>query len=406
MRALLLVLDGLGVGEMLDVVSDRLQDKGAFTLRNIVKDRDLRKLDNFINFGLGNIVTSDLPPASNPIFFYGKAELMHHGADTFWGHQEIAGSKPTRPIFQFVREVADELVQAYKEKGYKARTYGKDKDIVIVEEKVAVADNMEADMGQIINVIGSVEDLSWQEIQEIGKVTRAVVKTSRVNYHAADDINLDYILSGQRKDISADGKTWHIGIDVAKLNIYDRNFHAYHHGYGIDPKVQIPSILTRNGFPVSLIGKAQDIIECPGAEYNPAVYTDKVLELIINRLSSMREGFIFANVQEIDLAGHSQDADKGFRILSMVNQKLPEIVNSLNKGDLFIITADHGNDPFIGHSNHTREQVPILAQIIGNKVGKNLGTRKTLSDIAATISDYFGVEPPQNGTSFLKELKS
>jgi phosphopentomutase len=44
--------------------------------------------------------------------------------------------------------------------------------------------------------------------------------------------------------------------------------------------------------------------------------------------------------------------------------------------------------------------------VCGPKVrqGVNLGVRETFSDIAATVSDYFGLKFP-TGTSFLTEIK-
>ncbi len=42
--------------------------------------------------------------------------------------------------------------------------------------------------------------------------------------------------------------------------------------------------------------------------------------------------------------------------------------------------ADHGNDPTIGHSHHTREVVPVLVYQQG-LVHTQLGVRTTLSDV-------------------------
>lgn len=69
-----------------------------------------------------------------------------------------------------------------------------------------------------------------------------------------------------------------------------------------------------------------------------------------------------------------------------------------------MIMADHGNDPNIGHSKHTRERVPLLVYKKGI-TGRSLGRRKTLSDIGATVCDYFNTNPPENGKSFLSLLK-
>lgn len=66
--------------------------------------------------------------------------------------------------------------------------------------------------------------------------------------------------------------------------------------------------------------------------------------------------------------------------------------------------ADHGNDPNIGHNRHTRENVPLLIRKKGLE-GVNIGLRKTLSDVGASVCDYFGVPTTQNGTSFIGDLK-
>lgn len=65
--------------------------------------------------------------------------------------------------------------------------------------------------------------------------------------------------------------------------------------------------------------------------------------------------------------------------------------------------ADHGNDPTIGHSHHTREKVPLLIYREGIQP-VSLGYRGTLSDVGATAAEYFAIPGPENGTSFLKDL--
>lgn len=62
--------------------------------------------------------------------------------------------------------------------------------------------------------------------------------------------------------------------------------------------------------------------------------------------------------------------------------------------------ADHGNDPTIGHSHHTREVVPVLVYQQG-MIATQLGVRTTLSDVGATVCEFFRAPPPQNGRSFL-----
>ena len=130
------------------------------------------------------------------------------------------------------------------------------------------------------------------------------------------------------------------------------------------------------------------------------VDTKEVLNLTIEEVKTLKHGFICTNVQETDLAGHSQDAKWYMELVKIVDAKIAEIITYLNKEDILIIMADHGNDPEIGHNRHTRENVPLLI-LHGDVKGINIGLRKTLSDVGATVCDFFKVEAPEQGTSFL-----
>ena len=119
---------------------------------------------------------------------------------------------------------------------------------------------------------------------------------------------------------------------------------------------------------------------------------------------NISDGLIMANVQETDLAGHSQDVEKYAEKLKLVDDYLPKIIDKMKGDDILVITGDHGNDPTIGHNHHTREKALLL--VYGKKIRPvKLGERKTLSDIGATIADYFGVEKTENGESFLNMMK-
>jgi phosphopentomutase len=74
---------------------------------------------------------------------------------------------------------------------------------------------------------------------------------------------------------------------------------------------------------------------------------------------------------------------------------------ALRPEDLLLITADHGNDPTIGYTDHTREYVPILmaGSVIPEEL--NLGTRSTFADVAATIAEWLGVSWDGPGQSCL-----
>ena len=87
-----------------------------------------------------------------------------------------------------------------------------------------------------------------------------------------------------------------------------------------------------------------------------------------------------------------------------VDKALSVILKGMSEEDLLMISADHGNDPTIGHSGHTREKTFLLAY--GKSLrGGDVGERDTLSDIAATVADFFSVPPPENGSSFYSLIR-
>ena len=79
------------------------------------------------------------------------------------------------------------------------------------------------------------------------------------------------------------------------------------------------------------------------------------------------------------------------------------VIDALNDDDLLIMTADHGNDPSMPGSDHTREYVPLLVYGKATKPGVALGTRQSLSDIGQTIAENFGIEIV-DGFSFLSDI--
>jgi phosphopentomutase len=105
------------------------------------------------------------------------------------------------------------------------------------------------------------------------------------------------------------------------------------------------------------------------------------------------------------LYGHRRDVEGYARALEHFDARLPEIEAAMRERDLFILTADHGNDPTYRGTDHTREYVPLIAYGRRARPGVNLGTRRSLADMGQTIADNFGLRLTA-GESFLKSLKS
>ena len=163
--------------------------------------------------------------------------------------------------------------------------------------------------------------------------------------------------------------------------------------------------MTNVGIPVTLIGKVADIVANDGGTSISCVPTKECLRLTIGEATKLQKGFICTNVQETDLAGHSQSSRTYREILEEADAGIGDLLPLLKEEDVLVIMADHGNDPDIGHSKHTRECVPLLLYRKGMEP-RTIGKRKSLSDVGASVCDYFQVEAPQNGQSFWSSIST
>lgn len=400
-RFLVIVLDGFGIGHMKDAEKVRPEDVGSNTCKHILEKKEKLKLPNLERLGLMNALgeeVSSMKFSSNATF--GRAELMHFGADTFYGHQEIMGTNPKMPIKEPFYKAAERVYEALVKEGYKVEyVYGKQGKYLKVNNALTVADNIEADPGQAYNITSALDVIPFEEVLKIGKIVRSKVYVSRVITFGGKNVTIENILSAEEEK-----ENGYIGINAPKSGVYNEGYNVIHLGYGIDPEVQVPTIMGKAGMKVTLIGKVADIVINDYGKSITGVDTEEVLKVTIDELNKMEEGFICTNVQETDLSGHSENVEAYANKLEIADKYIGEIMEMLKDEDILLVMADHGNDPTIGHSHHTREMVPIL--VYGKNVNKvELGTRKTLSDVGATVAEYFNIISPENGTSFLKEIR-
>ena len=97
---------------------------------------------------------------------------------------------------------------------------------------------------------------------------------------------------------------------------------------------------------------------------------------------------IFTNLVDTDmLFGHRNDAAGYGRAIEEIDSRLSDILPALNKDDLLIITADHGCDPTVSGTDHTREMVPLLIYTPTGG-GKNLGKITGFDYVAKVIKDW------------------
>ncbi|MFL0251313.1 phosphopentomutase [Clostridium neuense] len=397
-RFIVIVLDSFGIGYMEDAALVRKQDVGANTLKHILREVPNLKLKNLEKMGIMNALGKDYKEMKkSKAATFGKSALMHDGADTFLGHQEIMGTRPQKPLMEPFSKSIEKVKSALEKEGYNVEYKIKDNlKLLFVNGCVTVGDNIEADLGQVYNITAALDNIDYSEVLKIGKIVRKSVKVSRVITFGGRRTSPSNILAAME---AKEGK--YLGINAPESGVYNCDYHCVHLGYGIDENVQVPTILGKAGIQVSLFGKVADIVSNEYGKSVGCVDTEEVMKLTLEELNKMEEGFICTNVQETDLAGHAQDAEKYAEKLKIADKYIGLIIDKMTKEDRLIVMADHGNDPTIGHSHHTREYVPLLIYGENLKVGF-IGSRKTLSDVGATVSDFFHVKSPENGQSFLE----
>ena len=400
-RFIVIVLDSYGVGYMDDVLEVRPRDFGANTCKHIIDKIPELKLENLEKLGLMNALGEDYGKMKiNPKAVFGKSKLMHHGGDTFLGHQEIMGTRPVKPLIAPFSHYIDKVYDALIKEGYKVEKIGDKIQYLWVNDCVAVGDNLETDLGQVYNVTTTFQKISFEDELKIGEVVRKIVEVERVIVFGGTEATIESI-----KAAKEEREEKYVGINAPKSKVYEKGYMVRHLGYGINPETQVPTILGKENIPVILVGKVADIVlNEKGKSFLNLVDTSKIFDITLSELDKIEKGFIAVNIQETDLAGHAENAERYAQILKLSDKYIGKIMEKLNEKDILIITADHGNDPTIGHSQHTRENVPILIYKKGLE-SVNIGHRETMSDLGATVADYFKTKMPENGKSFLQNLE-
>jgi phosphopentomutase len=166
-----------------------------------------------------------------------------------------------------------------------------------------------------------------------------------------------------------------------------------------------PTLLDRataDGRDVATIGKIADIFAHSGtgrvfkADGNDALF-DRMLEAC-NSVAD--RGLLFANFIDFDtIYGHRRDPAGYANALEDFDRRLPELLGRMEPDDLVIVTADHGCDPTWSGTDHTREQVPVLAWS-PNIRAESVGRRNTFADVAATVAAHLDLPPFTSGRAF------
>ncbi len=383
-RVFLIVLDSFGIGEMPDAAE--YGDFNVNTLGSVAKSPYFH-MPNMAGLGLFTIDGVSVGNREqNAKAVVARMTEASKGKDTTIGHWEIAGICSSKPLPTYPKGFPREVLEEF------TRRTGR---------------------GVLCNLPYS----GTQVIQEYGD---AHMKTGDlIVYTSADSVfqiaaheeivPLDKLYEYCRIAREVLQGEHGVGRVIARPFIgpcggaFTRT--AHRHDYSLlPPKSTMLDMLSERGLQVIAVGKIRDIFA--GKGITEAVYTsgnEEGIRRTLEYLDKDFEGLCFINLVDYDmLYGHRRDVDGYAGALSYFDGKLPKIMEKMRPEDILMLTADHGCDPaYQKTTDHTREYTPFI--MYGRDIApKNLGTRKTFADIAATVVQYFGIEPAFAGESMLE----
>ncbi|MFO7676591.1 MAG: phosphopentomutase [bacterium] len=386
-RAVVLVLDGVGCGELAD--ADAYGDAGSNTLGNLARAAGGLALPNLGRLGLGNLTrVAGVPPCPSPAGGFGRMAEASPGKDSTTGHWELAGLVLDRPFDLFPD-------------GYPAGFIAR----------------LEAAIGR--PTLGNVAESGTAIINRLGD--EHVRTGAPIVYTSADSV----LQVAAHEDVIPVEELYRICATARQL--LDREFRvgrviarpftgapgacrrtSRRRDFSLPPPdATLLDRVKATGRAVVAIGKIDELFAGRGiTESRHSVDNDDCLDATLAALDRVGSGLVFTNLVQFDMDwGHRNDPAGFARALEAFDQRLPALLARLGPGDLLFITADHGNDPTTASTDHSREHVPLLCAGPGVRAGVDLGTRPTFADLGQTAAGHLAVSPLPHGTSFLDRLK-
>ncbi len=345
-RVILIVMDSVGIGKAFDAAT--YDDEGSNTLGNIAKWAKKNKVNHSLpelaRLGLARLA----PEYTTDTLRGASARLVEisAGKDTTSGHWEIAGTPLLKPFSFFYKGFSEELLKEICARtnisGVLGNKMGSGTAIIDEYAEEHVASGMPilyTSMDSVFQVAAHEEHFGLDKLYKFCEVARELTLPLRVGRVIARPFigSKDHYrrVAEHRKDYSLEPPTPNL-LDV------------------LYPHVKVASV-----------GKIDDIfchrsIHFKNHTGNNASTSKALLEFL--KKPELENSFIFANFIDFDQEwGHRRDTEGYLNCLKEFDTYLGQLLPTLRESDLLLITADHGNDPTFRGSDHTRENVPLLA---------------------------------------------
>ena len=391
-RVFLIVVDSLGVGGAKDAAD--YGDLGSDTLGHISDCVEQFSIPNLQRLGMANLhPLRQVEPAQRPIGYYGRMNERSRGKDTMTGHWELMGLKTEKPFITFTEtgfppELIEELEKrtGHKVIGNKSASGTEILD-ELAEEEIATGHMIVyTSADSVLQICGNEETFDLAELYRCCEIAREL--TMRDEWKVGRVIARPYV-----------GK---------KRGEFKRT--SNRHDYAVPPFGKtVLDALKEKGLDVISVGKINDIFS--GCGITEAFHSDSSvhgMEQTIEQAKRDFHGLCFVNLVDFDaLWGHRRNPQGYAKELERFDKKLGELLELLGDEDLLLITADHGNDPTYKGTDHTREQVPLLAYSKSMVGFGDLPQTDTFAAVGAPIAENFQCGMPEGtiGESILDEIK-
>ncbi len=384
-RAIVIVLDSVGVGELPD--AGEYGDRGSHTLGNIAR-RVTLQLPALAALGIGRVAPlRGVPGDPDPGASFARMAEASPGKDSVTGHWELMGLVLDRPFPVFPDGFPPAVITEFE------RLIGR-----------PTLGNTVASGTQIIEDLGSehvrtgkpIVYTSADSVFQIAAHEQVIPVPELYRY-----CELAYKLVGEGMGVGRVIARPFVGTPGSYHRTANRRDFALP-----PPRPTLLDLLRQAGHPVVAVGKIEDLFA--GHGISRAIHTasdDEGVDAVEREMAETPRGLIFANLVDFDTVyGHRNNVEGYAANLERFDARLSELLPLLAPSALLVLTADHGNDPTTPGTDHSREYVPLLVTGAAVRKGVDLGTRPTFADLGQTLAEIFEVGPLPNGTSFLNEI--
>jgi phosphopentomutase len=384
-RAIVIVMDSVGIGEMPD--ADSYGDRGSNTLGNIARRVALR-VPTLRALGLDQLVSlGGSPPDGTARAAIGRMAEASAGKDSVTGHWEMMGIVLDRPFPTFPRGFPADVIESF------SRRTGRS----VIGNKPASGTAIIDELGPEHMRTGAL--IVYTSADSVFQIAAHEEVVSVPDLYRACEIAYEIV-----------GEGLGVGRVIARPFVgapgsFKRT--ANRHDYALPPSGEtLLDRLTAQKVPVVAIGKIKDLFAGRGIGASIHTASDSEgMDAVETQMAQTDRGLIFANLVDFDTQfGHRNDVDGYARNLEAFDGRLARVLPQLRQDDLLVVTADHGNDPTTPSTDHSREYVPLL--VTGQRIqpGVDVGTRRTFADLGQSLSDVFGTGRLAHGSSFLAEI--